>query len=533
VSLFPSQTDVVLADLLERRATTQGDDVFIVYADEVWNYRRSAKEAWSAAQTLIHVGVQPGHYVLCWLPNGPDAIRTWFGANVAGATFAPMNTAYRGRLLEHAINQSEARVMVAHAELLDRLDGLTLPHLRTVLVSGGEARHMPGLDVISATELTRSPAQRPFLPSPIRPWDIMTLLYTSGTTGPSKGVLCTYLHHHTVGALNAPELGSADRFFVCLPLFHLSGTWPVYWLLTVGGSVAITDGFRTSAFWQEVRRYGVTSAVLMGSMANFLLQNPAQDDDRDHPLRIAACNPMIGDPEAFRRRFGVNLYANYGMTEVPVPLRTPLNPPGDGSCGTPTTDDYDLRLVDEFDVEVPDGTPGELIVRHSRPWTITVGYRGMPEETARAWRNGWFHTGDLLVRHADGSYRFLDRAKDAVRRRGENISSMEVERELLTHPLVKEAAVVGVPATRGEEEDVLAVVVPNRDVPLELSGLIEYLIPRLPYYAVPRYIRVIDQMPKTPSLKTQKYALREAGVTEDTWDREAAGILLRRERLGS
>ena len=191
----------------------------------------------------------------------------------------------------------------------------------------------------------------------------------------------------------------------------------------------------------------------------------------------------------------------------------------------------EARLVDANDCEVPDGAAGELILRADTPWTMSHGYHRDPEATARSWRNGWFHTGDAFRRDAEGNYYFVDRVKDAIRRRGENISSFEVEAEILAHPAVMEAAVIGVPSAFGEE-DVLAVVVPKLNSRIEPAVIVEFLAGRLPHFMVPRYVRVVRELPKTPTLKVQKHALRAIGVTGATWDRETEGIHLSRPRLG-
>jgi crotonobetaine/carnitine-CoA ligase len=303
-------------------------------------------------------------------------------------------------------------------------------------------------------------------------------------------------------------------------------------MLMLGASVAITEGFRTATFLEEARRYGATRAAILGAMANFLLAREEQPDDADNPLRMAIVTPMVADVEGFRARFGIDIIAAYGLTEGTCPLRSEPNPENWRSCGRLSHPAYQLRLVDEHDREVPPGEVGELVIRHDRPWSLNAGYRGMPEATARAWRNGWFHTGDAMRRDEHGDYYFVDRAKDALRRRGENISSMEVERELLAHPEVVEAAVVAAPADEAEDE-VHAFVVRRAGSALTPPELTEWLVPRMAYFMVPRYLDFVDELPITESQKVKKYALREIGVTDATWDREAAGMRLRRERLAS
>jgi crotonobetaine/carnitine-CoA ligase len=248
-------------------------------------------------------------------------------------------------------------------------------------------------------------------------------------------------------------------------------------------------------------------------------------------LRQAIMVPLAEDAADFTARFGVDIYTVFNMTEISCPILSEKNPDVPKTCGR-VRGGFEARVVDEYDMEVPHGTVGERIVRADEPWTMNHGYNGNPEATARAWRNGWFHTGDAFRRDDAGNFFFVDRIKDAIRRRGENISSFEVEAEIVSHPMVRETAVVGVPSEFGEDE-VMAIVaaVPGADLdPLEI---ISFLSPRLPHFMVPRYIRFMTELPKTPTQKIEKHVLRSEGITKDTWDREQAGIRLKREKLAA
>ena len=530
---FPARETVVLPDMLERQAGLRPEQVFAVFPDERWTYEETAAAGWSAGHALRTLGVEQGDFVSSWLPNGPHALRAWFGANAIGATYAPLNPAYRGAILEHTVNYTGSRVMIVHADLVERLAGLELRTLDTLVVVGELRSQTPtGLTIIPASVLDEGATERPTTERPIEPWDIIALIYTSGTTGPSKAVLCPHLHHHTYSEQLFVHADHTDRFFACLPMFHAGGTTAIYGMLQRGASVAVTEGFNTSTFLEEARAYGATRAAILGAMANFLLAREERPDDAENPLRMAIVTPMVPDVDGFRRRFGIDILAAYGLTEGTCPLRSEFNPSNWRSCGRKASPEYELRLVDEHDCEVPVGEVGELVIRHDRPWSLTIGYRGMPEATAEVWRNGWFHTGDAMTRDAEGNYYFVDRAKDALRRRGENISSMEVERELLAHPEIVEAAVVAAAADEAEDE-VHAFVVRRPGSTLTPVALIEWLVPRMAYFMVPRYVDLVDELPITESQKVQKFRLRERGVTAATWDREAAGIRLRRERLTS
>ena len=301
-------------------------------------------------------------------------------------------------------------------------------------------------------------------------------------------------------------------------------------MLARGGSVSIIDSFSTSEFWPAIRETESTVVLLLGAMATFVVKQPPGPDDRNHPLRTVIIVPLAEDARAFAERFGVTVYTLYNMSEISTPLVSEANPARTGICGRPR-DGVTLRLVDANDCEVGPGEVGELIVRTDAPWALNSGYFKNPVATAESLRNGWFHTGDAFFVNEDGDYVFFDRMKDAIRRRGENVSSFEVEAEVASHPAVNEAAVVAVPSEHTEDE-ILCIVAPVPGKTVDPAELVAYLQPRMAHFMIPRYIRVIDVLPRTPTAKIRKNLLRDDGITEDTWDREAAGIVIRRERIG-
>jgi len=266
---------------------------------------------------------------------------------------------------------------------------------------------------------------------------------------------------------------------------------------------------------------------LIASMSLFLAKTPPKPDDADNPIRIANCSPMPNEPSAFMKRFNIEAFiVGFGMTEAGIILGNQGQPVHPKSCGK-VVDGYQVRLVDNNDIPVAVGQPGELIVRTNLPWAMNAGYWRRPEATAQAWRNGWFHTGDILYCDDEGQYFFADRKKDAVRRRGENISSFEVEREVMAYPDVLEAACVGAPGEFGDDE-VKVFVVPKDGINLNPSELIQFLISRMPHFMVPRFIEILETLPKTPSGRVKKYELRDLGNNASTWDRETAGIKVKR-----
>jgi len=527
----PAPGDCVLKPMLDARAARHPERRFALFEDgSSWTYAQCRDEVRAAAAGLQQLGVGKGDRVLAWLPTGRAMVLTWFAANYLGAVFVPLNTAYRGDVLAHVVNSAGARLMVAHAALVPRLDGLDLPHLDTVVATGGIAESgRPGLRLLEESAL-RGDAACLDDSADVRHWDIQSIIYTSGTTGHSKGVLSPYLQLYTTAAIVYGYLRDGESILVNLPMFHVGGTSAVYIALIRGGGIHLVDGFSTTRFWDQVRAGGcATTSGLIGVMAAFLAREPARPDDRDNPLRCMTMFPINAETVAFAERFGFDYLTGFNMTEVSAPLVTDLNTRTHGSCGRPRSG-ISARIVDEHDLEVARGEVGELVLRSDMPWTMNAGYNGQPEATAAAWRNGWFHTGDLFRQDDAGDYYFVDRKKDAIRRRGENISSFEVENAVRQHPDVEEAVAVGVMSEIAEEE-VMVVVKPRGNQRVDPRALTEFLIPRLPYFMVPRYLRFVDEIPKTDTNKVRKVVFRDQGVTPDTWDRERAGIRLRREKL--
>lgn len=528
-SAFPTREEAVLRYVLDRRAAEEPDKVFAVFdGGPSWTRAELHQRVRRTAASLERLGVRQGDHVVVWLPNGPDVLTYFFAINYLGAVFVPLNTAYRGGVLRHALRTSDAWLAVVDAALAPRLADLDdRGRLTQVVTIGPEAEPIEGLVLLGVDDLPDG-GEGPSEPErPIEPWDTQAIMYTSGTTGPSKGVLCSYMQAWvSFNEATMPFLGKDDRFLINMPFFHIGGTTLTYTMLVNGGSVALVERFSGERFWDQISRAQATIVFLLGVMASFVEQREPSAADADNPLKTVFMVPLVDDVAAFAHRFGVDIYTIYNMTELSAPLLSEANPTHRGTCGR-TRPGIEVRLVDEADREVPVGEVGEIVVRTEQPWALNHGYHKMPEATAAAWRNGWFHTGDSARRDAAGNFYFADRLKDAIRRRGENISSMEVEVEILAHPDVREAAVVAVPSEIAEDE-VLAVVAPRPGRSIDPEQLIRFLEPRMAYYMVPRYVRVVDELPKTETAKIQKAPLREVGLTADTWDREVAGLKVTR-----
>lgn len=528
---MPDRDECVLRYLLDRGARDHPDRQLALFEDGVeWNWAQGRDIVRNTAAGLQALGVAPGDPVLVWLPNCRDMVRLWFAANYIGAIFVPLNTAYRGSILEHAINLTRGQILIAHSELIDRLEGLQLQHLHCVVCADD---HLPAADTPEGIRREDAGVLQGDVgvlddTRPVQLWDTQCVIYTSGTTGPSKGVLSPYLQLYTTAVINYGRMQAGDCILVNLPLFHVGGTSPIYAALVRGGSFYLVDGFNTREYWNQVRRGNCcTSAGLIGAMAPFISAAEPDDSDADNPLRYMTMFPINEQTVALGRRFGFSHITGFNMTEVSTPLVSDVDSEVHFSCGRPRSG-VTCRLVDEWDIEVAPGEIGELIVRTDLPWTMNSGYINMPEATAKAWRNGWFHTGDMFRQDAEGNFYFVDRVKDMIRRRGENISSVEVETEVLRYPGIDEAVAVGVPSDDGEEEVLIVTVSRHTLDPRELHG---FLAERLPYFMVPRYLRQVSSIPKTDTNKPRKVLFRDEGITADTWDAVAEGIRLRRERL--
>jgi crotonobetaine/carnitine-CoA ligase len=527
----PAREVCVVRYLLDRWAAERGDDIYVIFDERRhYTYREMRERTVAVAAGLAALGVKRGDHVLAWQPTSPEMLATYYAINYLGGVFVPINTAYRGRLLEHVIENSDAQVAVVHATLVPRLEGLSLARLSHLVVTGPETPSGAPLPMTPFDVLAQAGADLPPLVRPIEPWDTQSVIYTSGTTGPSKGVLSSYLHMYTnPGPESWPYITGADRFLVNNPMFHIGGMGLPFAMLARGGSIVLPERFSTDHFWPLVRQHEVTAIFLLGVMATFLNKASPSAEDRAHKVRSCFIVPLIEGALEFQRRFGVDVYTIFNMTEISSPIVSAPNPTVRGTCGK-VRPGVDVRLVDENDCEVPVGAVGEMLVRTDRPWAMSHGYHKAPEATARAWRNGWFHTGDAFKTDEDGNFFFVDRMKDAIRRRGENISSFEVEAEVLAHPAVRECAALAVPAEIGEDE-VLVVVSPIPGGTIDPVELIRFLSDRLAYFMIPRYIRMLAELPKTPSSKVLKSQLRTEGLTPDTWDREKAGIVIRRDKM--
>ena len=492
---------------------------------------------------LCDLGVQPGDRILGLLTNSREFMLAMIATHKVGAIFVPINTELRGNFLEHQVHNSSPRIIVVDNGLMERFDAVdTSPTaIETVLrVNDGSdsanstpellsgASHMPLeplLETVPRIEALATPV----------PEDVCTIMYTSGTTGPSKGVLMPQGHCYlfALGTVAAMELTQDDRYFCCMPLFHANGLFrQVYASLLAGASCHVTKRFSVTDWLNIVREEKITVTNALGVMPEFIFRSPTSNHDQDHLLTRILAIPVAEEwGEAMEERFGVVLRQGFGMTEVNMVTYSDLDDPVMAGCaGPPLSDFFEVIIADpDTDRELPRNEIGEILVRPKVPFCFNVGYFKMPDKTVEAWRNLWFHTGDAGHMDPEGRLFFVDRIKDRIRRRGENISSFELEQTLNEHPSVVESAAVGLRVEGAGGEDEIKVVLAVDGPSPDPSEFLDWCVPRMPRHTVPRYLEFVTELDKTASGKIRKQSIRDAGVTESTWDRESVGYVVRRD----
>ncbi|MGB6009332.1 AMP-binding protein [Castellaniella sp.] len=525
--LYQSSAGALLCLELARQAQVCADRPFLTQGDRALSYSQAHRVVESLAARLHRHGVAPGMRCILWMENGLDYALIWLALGRIGAVSVPLNQAYRGALLAHQVNDVQAGAVVTDAALWGRLAEQS-DHFQTafpLLFHGGrgDADSLPPDAIELWPDEVDAPCELPYPDASAT----LSIFYTSGTTGPSKGVLYTHAQAANTAASVATHLATGDVFYMTNPMCHVGLPHCLGAVLQAGASLVIRPRFSASGFWPDVRRHGATVTMMLGSVASFLNAAAPSSDDHRHSLRKVLMVPVLKDAAHFCDRFGVSVMSWFNMTELSVPLDTGgFSTRPDGGCGRPRLG-VSARIVDRFDREVPRGVAGELVIRDERPWTVSPGYFNLPEATLSAWRNLWFHTGDSCIQDDSGAFFFVDRLKDCIRRRGENVSSYEVESQILTHPAVQEVAVIGVPSAEGEQE-VQAIVALRDGGRLDLPELLDYLFERLPPFALPRYVDfVAGPLPKTETGKVRKNALREQ-YPQGRGDRDAMGYRLRK-----
>ncbi|MEU7810879.1 AMP-binding protein [Pseudonocardia sp. NPDC049154] len=511
MSEFELPADSVPA-LIAARAAEYGDRTFVTFEGEICSYAQLHERSGNVAAWLQRTGVQAGDRVAMLMTNSLEFLYVFFGIARAGAVSVPVNASSVGEGLHYTLEHSGAVGIVADAELVPNLDRIDpLPALGWRQVTGE-------LDEMLAPG-TPEPVELGLL-------DAMSIIYTSGTTGPPKGVVLSHTSYLNTGRYFVKHygLGSEDVLHTCLPLFHCNAQQcTVIPALVAGASVALNGKFSLSRFWGWIDESGATVTNLLGSMLALMAKRPQDDVEKRNRLKFMAAAPV---PEALHRpleeRFGLQIVEGYGLTETgTMACKNPVADTRSGTIGI-ALDHNEVKIVDPAGEECAPGVTGEIVTRTRIPGAYMTEYFREPEKTAEAMRGGWFHTGDAGYRREDGYHVFVDRMKDTIRRRGENISSFLVEKAITAHPDILDAAAVAVPSELSED-DVKILVVLRPGASLEPAEVVEWARGRLAEHEVPRYVEFREEFPRTETGRIQKYALRSEGVGA-AWDREGAKL---------
>ena len=510
-----------LAVLLPSKAEKNNDKIAVVHLDRKISYRELDYNSSRIATGLSKLGVSKGDKVALFMRNSIEFLYCWFGVVKLGAVLVPLNIALKGDLLRYQINDSDAKVVITENALLESYIDVK-PHLDKVkshVLLGKEENGFIQYETLLDNEPLRNLAE-------VKHSDPAVIIYTSGTTGPPKGVVLPHYAYINTALMNSriAEAREGDIFYSTVPFFHTSGQLQVILPALINDlTAAFDDWFHASTFWKNVRKYNASVIFLISSMINILLKQPPNPDEKSHRVRIA----MTGGAKRelwveFEKRFGVKVLEGYGMTETcAIAAFNRGEEVRVGSVGK-ILPYFEAKVVDEYDNEVPPYTKGELVIRPKIPFTMMLEYYKKPEKTVEAWRNLWFHTGDIFYMDEDGFLYFVERKKDIIRRRGENISPYDIESVVNKHPAILEAVAVGVPSELGEEEIKLYIKLKEGEK-LDYMDFLKWCEKELPYYMIPRYIEIIEEVPKTATQRPKRYLLKERGVG-NAFDAYAAGF---------
>lgn len=521
--------EFVFSRFLENRANAAPGAVFFSYQDQTFTLGEFNAQVNQMARCLMAKGVTKGTVVAVIMTTSPEYLCLWFALAKIGAIEVPINSAYKGEILLHQLKTSAASYCAIDSMYFGHVDEVIADtNINTCFVKAPDAAQLGGI-YQCFTQLQQAEEQGN-LDLDISYRDNCGIIFTSGTTGPSKGVLLSYRYLTAYGVMYADINGFQDDDVLMnfLPFFHLSGKFITIATLVCGGKMRLLPKLSISGFLEEVRQQGITHFMGVGGVCNMLLSRPESPEDGDNTIRTIYAVP---DPDVahhkIEQRFKCRLTTVFGSTEVGLPLFRGLNTGySANSCGKQSPY-YEVKIVDQYDNEMPLGETGEIVVRPKLPYLVASGYVGMAEKTVESWRNLWLHSGDSGRQDADGWFYFEDRVTDSLRRRGENISSFEVEMLVAKHSAVSEVAAVAYPSEVGEDEvRIFVILLPGKNVTAE--QLFEHCAAAMPYFMVPRYIDIVHDFPRTPTAKIEKYKLRQAPKNADTWDAVAAGWVVNR-----
>lgn len=506
-----------ITNVVRAQAAKFGDKTALIFIDgPEWTFRDCEQNALNAAGQLQASGINAGDTVALMVNSPLNFCRYWLGLSFLGATMVAINNSMRGTTLKHQLDISKCSFAVTDGQnAVHCIASNSAATIKTVNeLQQGCCKKLNVADIHNSS-----------------PEDLSAIMFTSGTSGPSKGVLMPQAHCmlFAAGTIDNYQLTAEDTFYICLPLFHANGLYmQLLACLGIGCTAVVREKFSASNWLKDIRQYKATHTNTLGAVATFIVAQKETSHDKQHNLKVIGAAPLpTVASEAFSKRFNVpSVVPLYGMTEVNIPLYGSLNKYAPGTCGLVYNKYFEVEIRHpKTDEPVADGNTGEIMVRPKLAHGFMSGYVGMPEETLKAWRNLWFHTGDAGYRNSKGQFIFVDRIKDCIRKRGENISSYEVEQAFLAIDCIAEVAAYAVPAEGGEgmEDEVMIAVLLKEDANADIRSEIEVWInnagANIPAFAVPRYIRITAELPKTRTGKIRKVVLREEGVTADTIDR--------------
>jgi len=528
---FRTGEKYVLGKMLDEAAGKHPKATYFWFEGKSYTYGEVIAQSRKTAGGLARLGVREGSHVAILMENCPEFIYTWFALALLGAVEAPFNPFHKGSLLEYLVNYSDAEILVISSSFVDEIKAIEdrIVGVRKVIIEGKyEGAPFKNIEAVPFATLLQGDDKRPA--AEVKYSDVMALMFTSGTTGPSKGVLITHNQAFFVASqyVSVTGVAKSDVGYCYIPLFHEAPQFGlVLGSLLYGGSFLLTRSFSAADFWPDIRKYNCTASGMFEVVIKILLMAPEQPDDADNPMRIFSTAHITPESQdAFEKRFNVKLVNCYGLTEGDCTITATHRDIRPGSFGKPRGY-FDVKLLDSMDREVPRGKVGEIALRPRQPHTIFEGYYKMPEKTLEAFRNLWWHTGDLACQDEDGYYFFVGREKDMIRRGDENISALEVEKVVESHPGVKECAAVAAYSKVWGEEVKLAVVC-HEGTQIDPAEIVAYCDERMAYFMVPRYIEFVESIPRTGgSGRPIKEQLKP--ITAKTWDRVKAGVKTKRE----
>lgn len=521
--------------VLKQQAEKYGSREFCRFEDgTTLSFEQLDRETDALATAFADLGVEAGDRVFGLLHNSRELVLAMIATHKRGAIYVPVNTELKGAFLQHQFRNTEPALVIVAADLRATLDGIDTGSVRVRATVGvGDVMPLAGSKSHRFEDLVQTAVRQNALASPT-PRDVCMIMFTSGTTGPAKGVLMPHAlcFYYALSASHHAELRDTDCMYISMPLFHgTAALLQLYASLLSGACAYVVKRFSATSWLSDIRASGATVTYAVGVMPEFILKQPERHDDHVNPLRAIWSVPVSNTwGRRFEERFGVKIFQGYGMTEFSVCAWGRLSDPVVAGCaGRVVEEFFELRIVDpDSDEVLPAGVVGEIAIRPKEPFVFMAGYFRMPDKTVEAWRNLWFHTGDAGYLSDDGQLFYVDRIRDRIRRRGENISAYEVEEVINAHPDVEQCAVVGVKVDgAGGEDEVFAFVIP-RSPSIDARGLLDWCVPRMPRYAVPRFIEFVPEIERTASGKIRKQALRDIGVTTQTWDREREGYVVPR-----